>query len=353
MAKSVKMTSHKTALPPGALIHIGEKKTERIKVTLVDYNETECQEKELKNIQEAALFKDKPTVTWIAVVGLHETGILEEIGAFFDLHPLLLEDILDTGQRPKIDDYGTYFFILLKMLDYDEKTGKVITEQVSLVFGKKFVISFQEKESHLFNIVKERIRDSKGRVRKQGADYLAYVLLDAIVDNYFLIIEKLGERVEVMEEELMTDPGRSTLQGIHALKSNLIYLRRSVWPFREVINSLLRETELVTESTHRYLTDVYDHTIRIIDSIETFRDMVSGMIDIYLSSVSNKMNEVMKVLTIIATIFIPLTFITGLYGMNFADMPELKWRYGYFVTLGIMAFMGITMWAYFKKKKWF
>ena len=202
-------------------------------------------------------------------------------------------------------------------------------------------------------MVKERIRHSKGRIRKKGADYLMYVLLDAVVDNYFLIIEKLGERIELMEEELVTAPGRSTLQAIHVLKRDMIYLRRSVWPLREVINSLLRESELVTESTQRYLTDVYDHTIQVIDAVETFRDMISGMIDIYLSSVSNRMNEVMKVLTIIATIFIPLTFITGLYGMNFVDMPELKWRFGYYAVVGFMVFMGVAMWFYFKRKKWF
>ncbi|MFQ5952680.1 MAG: magnesium/cobalt transporter CorA [Candidatus Omnitrophota bacterium] len=354
MGKFIKKISKRTALPPESLIYIGEKKTEKTKITLVDYDTKQYQEKELKTIEETDLFMDKPTITWINVEGIHRVNVVKRVGDYFKLHPLLLEDVLNTEQRPKLEDFGEYSFIVLKMLDYNENKNEVITEQVSLVLSDKFVLSFQEKEIGVVNMVKERIKNPKSRLRDSGTDYLVYALLDAIVDNYFLVLEKLGERIELMEEELVTKPGSSTLHAIHGLKRDMIFLRRSVWPLREVISFLERgESPLVKDTTLRYLADVYDHTIQVIDTTETFRDMVSGMLDIYLSSISNKMNEVMKVLTIIATIFIPLTFITGLYGMNFVDMPELKWRWGYFMILGVMVFLGVAMTAYFKRKRWF
>jgi len=343
----------KVGLPPGTLVHVGERKTEKIKVTIIDYDPKNYQEKEVERIEECFPFKDKPSVTWINIDGLQEVGITEKIGVHFGIHPLVLEDILHTGQRPKAEDLGDYLFIVLKMIYHDENEDEIIGEQVSLILGQNYVISFQEREGDIFNPIRIRIRNGKGRIRKAGADYLAYTLLDAIVDQYFLVLERFGEKIESLEEELVTNPTPKTLQVIHTLKRNLILLRKSVWPLREVINALERgESPLITKPTGIYLRDVYDHTIQVIDTIETYRDMVSGMLDIYLSSLSNRMNEVMKVLTIIATIFIPLTFIAGIYGMNFKFMPELEWHWGYPVALIIMLTIVAFMVMYFRRKRW-
>ncbi len=352
MAKRIKR-SKKSGLPPGTLIHIGEKKTEKVRITLIDYDEEHFQEKEVKTIEECFPFKDKPTVTWINIDGIHNIEPIEKIGKNFNLHPLLLEDIMSTEQRPKIEEFDNHLFIILKMLSYDKKEDELKAEQVSLILGSNFVISFQESEGDVFDPARERIRTGKGRIRKTGSDYLAYTLMDAIVDNYFLILEKVGERIEDIEEELMADPTKETLQEIHKLKSDMIILRKSVWPLREVISGMERaESPLINDSTRTYLRDVYDHTIQVIDTIETFRDMLSGMLDIYLSSISNRMNEVMKVLTIIATIFIPLTFITGIYGMNFEYMPELHWQLGYPAVWLVMIAVVALMFLYFRRKRW-
>ncbi|PIV20793.1 MAG: magnesium and cobalt transport protein CorA [Deltaproteobacteria bacterium CG03_land_8_20_14_0_80_45_14] len=353
MPKPIKKRSKKAGLPPGTLVHIGEKKAETPKITIMDYDEAHFQEKETKTIEECLLFKDKPTVTWINIDGLHQVEILERLGECYGLHPLVLEDILNTDQRPKMEDYGEYLFIVLRMLNYNDKSSEIEAEQISLILGTNFVLSFQEKEGDTFNPIRERIRNSKGRIRRMGADYLSYSLLDSIVDNYFIILEKLGEKIEFLEDELVTRPTPETLQIIHHLKREMIYLRKAVWPLREVIGSLERgEPPLVKETIRVYLRDVYDHTIQVIDTIETFRDMVSGMLDIYLSSISNRLNAVMKVLTIIATIFMPLTFLAGIYGMNFKYMPELEWRWSYPVVWLIMVGIGVSMLLYFRKKKW-
>jgi len=353
MPKFIKKRSKKAGLPPGTLIHIGERKTEKIKITIMDYDETQFQVRETETLEECYPFKDRPTIIWINIDGIHEIETLEKLGDCFDLHPLTLEDILNTDQRPKIEDYGEYIFIVLKMLYPDDDTDEILAEQVSLVLGQNFVISFQEREGDIFNSVRERIRSGKGRIRKMGADYLVYSLLDSIVDNYFIILEKLGERIEFLEEKLIINPVPETINLIHKLKREMIFLRRSVWPLREVIGSIERgESSLIKGSTNIYLRDVYDHTIQVIDTIETFRDILSGMLDIYLSSVSNRLNAVMKVLTIIATIFMPLTFIAGIYGMNFKYMPELEWRLGYPVILLTMVSIGVLMLVSFRKKKW-
>ena len=353
MPKLVKKRSKKTGLPAGSNIHTGEKKTENVGMTLINYDEAQYQEGEIKKIEKCFPFKDKPFVTWLNINGIHDAEIIEKIGEYVGLHPLLLKDIMNTDHRPKIEDFGDYIFIILKMIYYNEKKNKIEIEQVSLILGINFVISFQEREGDVFNSIRERIKKGKGKMRKSGADYLAYSLIDAIVDSHFLILEGTGEKIEKMEEKLLANPTPNTLQGIHNLKKDMIFLRKSVWPLREVISCLERtESSLIEESTDIYLRDVYEHCIQVIDTIETFRDMISGMVDIYLSSISNKMNEVMKVLTIIATIFIPLTFITGVYGMNFAYMPELQWRWGYFAALFMMAVVSVFMLIYFRKKKW-
>ena len=343
----------KVGLPPGTLVHVGEKRIERTRITVIDYDQKDLEEREVKNIEECFPYKDKPTVTWINIDGLHEVDVIEKIGNHFGIHPLVLEDILHTGQRPKSEDLGDYIFTVLKMLYYDDEEEGIIGEQISVILGPGYVISFQEREGDILNPIRERIRNNKGRIRKAGADYLAYALLDAIVDHYFVILENLGEKIESLEEELVTHPTPETLPMIHKLKRIMITLRRSVWPLREVINGLERgESSLIKKSTGIYLRDVYDHTIQVIETIETYRDMVSGMLDIYLSSVSNRMNEVMKVLTIMATIFIPLTFIAGIYGMNFKYMPELEWSMGYPLSLIVMLIVAVLLVVYFRRKKW-
>lgn len=353
MPRRIKKISKSIGFAPGTLIHIGERKTEKVKITIIDYDEAQFKEKEAKTVEECFPFKDKPTVTWVNIDGLHESEIIEKIGNHFEVHPLVLEDILNTGQRPKMEDFEQYIFVVLKMLYYDEKDDEIKGEQVSLILGSNFVISFQEREGDVFNPIRERIRNAKGRIRKMGADYLMYALMDTIVDNYFVILEKVGEKIESMEEELVANPTPEKLQAIHTLKRGMIFLRKSVWPLRELISGLQRaESELIAESTQIYLRDVYDHTIQVIDTIETYRDMLSGMHDTYLSSISNRMNEVMKVLTIFASIFIPLTFIAGLYGMNFEFMPELRWRWTYPAVLIAMFGIGVYMLTYFRRKRW-
>ncbi len=343
--------SKKAGLPPGSMVHIGSKKTERVKITVMNYDRKRFGEKVIKKLRECIAYKNKKGVTWINVSGIHNTEVISEIGKCFNLHPLLLEDIVNTDQRPKMEDYGDYIFIVVKMLYHNEKG--INAEQVSMVLGQNYVISFQESEGDVFDAVRERIRNGKGKTRELGPDFLAYSLLDAIVDNYFGILEKTGEMVEGVEEALTKDPGPKTLKKIHSLKRSMIFLRRSVWPLREVINGMLRsESKLISKNTDLYLRDVYDHTIQVIDSIETSRDMLSGMTDLYLSSISNKLNEIMKVLTIIGTIFIPLTFVTGLYGMNFRYMPELESPHGYPAALLIMLLVAVIMLIYFRKKKW-
>jgi magnesium transporter len=353
LKKLVWKREKKIGLPPGTPVFVGEKKTEETKITILDYDETQFQQRDVKEVEECFPFKETPTVTWINVDGLHDVEVIEKIGKNFDMHPLILEDIVNTQQRPKMEEFEKYIFIVLKMLYYDEQTNGTQVEQVSLILGKKYVISFQEREGDIFNPIRERIRNGKGRIRKMGSDYLAYALLDAVVDHYFIILEKDGEKIEVLEDKVVTDPRPDTLHEIHKLKRDMIFLRRSVWPLRELISGLERlESSLIHKSTHIYLRDVYDHTIQVIDTLETYRDMLSGMHDTYLSSISNRMNEVMKVLTIIATIFIPLTFIAGIYGMNFEFMPELKWHWAYFSVWGVILIIAVFMLIFFRRKKW-
>ena len=343
----------KTGLPPGTVVYVGKKKIGDVKIRLIDYDETHAEEKEVKAVEETFPFKDKATITWINIDGLQKTDVIEKIGKQFDLHPLVLEDIANTNQRPKIEDFENYLFVVLKMLSYDEKTAEITAEQISFILGPSWVISFQENEGDVFDPIRERIRNAQGRIRKMGSDYLVYALMDAVVDNYFIALEKIGEKIEDIEDDLVTNPSPETLRAIHNLKRQMIVLRKSVWPLREVISRLERwESKLISKATDIYLRDVYDHTIQVIDAVETYRDMLSGMLDIYLSSVSNRMNEVMKVLTIIATIFIPLTLVAGIYGMNFKFMPELEWGWGYPMVLSIMLAISVVMLVYFRKKKW-
>jgi magnesium transporter len=345
--------SKKAGLAPGSLIHIGEERTEKPRITIIDYNRDNYQERVVENVEECFPFKEYPTVTWINIDGIHQVDIIEKLGTHFGLHPLVMEDIVHTSQRPKMEDYDSYIYVVLKMLWLGNEDAGVQAEQISIILGKNFVLSFQELEGDTFDFVRERLRNAKGRIRLMGTDYLAYALLDSIVDNYFIIIEKFGEVIEELEEELVENPEPGTLQDIHNLKKEMIYLRKSVWPLREVISGLERsESHLLEDTTFVFLKDVYDHTIQVADSIETYRDVLSGILDVYLSSISNKMNEVMKTLTIIATIFIPLTFLAGMYGMNFRYMPELDWKWGYPAVWLINILIFISMYTYFHRKNW-
>lgn len=353
-SRTFKRKQSKVGLAPGTLVHVGEKKAEKIVIRAWIYNSEKLIEKELQTVEECQDLKDQPGMNlWINVDGLDQVKIIEKLGSYFGVHPLTLEDVLNTGQRPKMEDYDSYIYTVLKEMILDEDREEIIIDQVSVILGSNYILSFQEKAGDVFDPIRERLKNPASRLRKNGVDLLAYSLIDAIVDNYFVILEHFGEKIEDLEEKLIVDPMPDTLKAIQKHKRDMITLRRSVWPLRELINSLQRtESGLIKETTQLYLRDVYDHTIQVIDSIEAFRDILSSMIDVYLSSLSNRMNDVMKVLTVIATIFIPLTFIAGVYGMNFDYMPELEWRWGYPVVMLGMALIGISMFLYFKKRRW-
>lgn len=356
MSRLLKIRTNKVGLPPGTLLHVGEERAEPVRITILDYDEDRLHEFCPTSVDQCSDFRDSPSFTWINVVGVHRPEVVEKIGNCFGIHPLVQEDIVHTEQRPKMEDFDDYIFIVLKMLttiDEPEGEDEIRSEQVSLIVGRGFVLSFQETEGDVFDPVRDRIRKSKGKIRKRGADYLAYSLIDAVVDNYFLILEEVGEDLEDLEDELLANPSSDASQQIHQMKREMIFLRKSVWPLREVISRLARgESEIFSDSTGIYLRDVYDHTVQVIEEIETFREILSGMLEIYLSSISNRMNEVMKVLTIIATIFIPLTLVAGVYGMNFDYMPELRWRYGYPAVLLFMTSAGALMLIYFRRRRW-
>ena len=341
-------------LAPGTLVHIGEKKAEKVVIRVLAYNTEKLIEKELDSVEECLEFKDQPDINlWINIDGLDRVDFIEKLGNCFNIHPLTLEDVLNTGQRPKTEDYDSYIYAVLKMIFLDTEKEKIIIDQVSIIIGPNYILSFQEKQGNVFDTVRERFENPTSRLRKNGVDYLAYSLIDAVVDNYFLTLEHLGDKIEYLDEGLVIQPGPETLKIIQKYKRDMIILRKSVWPLRELINGLQRvESDLIKKTTRVYLRDVYDHTIQIIDSIEGFQDILSSMIDIYLSSISYRMNDVRKILTVIATIFIPLTFIAGVYGMNFEYMPELKWRWGYPVVMVGMTIIGISMFVFFKKREW-
>jgi len=349
--ENLKKRVKEPGLPPGTPIYVDEQKTDRICIQIMDYDGKQFTEKTVAKIEECFPFKEKSSVTWINICGLHDVSMIQKLGDYFSLHSLVLEDVVHPGQRPKLEEFDTYLFLILRMFYFQQET--IIEEQVSLLLGENYVITFQERPGDVFNPIRERIRNGTYRISKSKADYLAYSLIDVIVDHYFVILEKLGEGIEDLEDALLSDPGQEVLHTIHRFKRKMLSLRRSVWPLREVINSLDHsESELIVQTTRIYIRDVYDHTIQVIDTIENYRDILAGMLDTYLSSVNNRMNEVMKVLTIIATIFIPLTFITGIYGMNFKYIPEIYFRWGYPAVLLVMALIAVFMLIFFRKKKW-
>jgi magnesium transporter len=355
----MKKHSKARGLTPGTVVFIGDKKLEKTQIRVIDYDREKLDERKVESVEDCFPFKEKPTITWINIDGLHEVQVIEKIGQHFEIHPLILEDIANTGQRPKLDVSDNSIFLSLKMLTMEGEASSIKREQFSFVVGTDYVISFQERIGDVFEPVRERIRKQVPRTRFMSSDYLAYALLDAVVDGYFSVLETLSERIEAIEERLLDDPGPESLESIHQLRRELVLMRKAVWPLREVIGGLERmDSKFVHSSTRIYLRDLYEHTVQVVDTVETFRDMVSGLLDIYLSSVSNRMNEVMKVLTIIATIFIPLGFLAGVYGMNFntsvsaLNMPELGWRYGYVLFWTLTFLIGGGLFLYFKRKKW-
>lgn len=344
--------SRKTGLPPGTPIHIGERKADRVRLWAIDYDQDRVEERFVDDVSVGLATPVPSGVRWVDLTGLHDLDILKEVGDIFGLHPLVVEDIANTDQRPKVEDYGDYLYIVFKMLTYDQKAG-VSSEQVSVVLGRNFVISFQEWEGDVFDPIRERIRSSKGQIRKLGSDFLVYSLLDIVVDHYFSVTEALGDEIETVSDKVLANPNPATMATIHWLRRELMFLHRAVWPLREVVSGLgKKDSGLVAETTGVYIRDLYDHTIQAMDAVEIYREMMSDLADIYLSSVSNRLNTVMKVLTIIATIFIPLTFLAGVYGMNFKHFPEIGWRWAYpsFWLLSIL--IAAVMLSLFKRKKW-
>lgn len=350
----------KPGAPPGTIEHIGERHMDEIKIYIHDYDEDHLQDLSVDKIRKALPYLDAPSKTWVQVRGLHDTDKLESIWDFFGLHPLIREDIVHTTQRPKVEVYDNCIFFVMRLLTYSTEDQKIHAEQISIVLGDNYILSFQETDIDHFKPIQERLAVKESRIRKRDADYLTYALVDTVVDYYFNVLEYFGYDIEKFEDELLQDPEDHLLEEIHKIRREIIFFRKSVWPLRDAINTAIRdESPFINNSTKIYLRDVYDHMIQVIDNVENYRDMVLGLHDMYMSYVSNRMNEVMKLLTIIATIFIPLTFIAGIYGMNFNpeagpyNMPELNWYWGYPATMGVMALIVVIMIYYFKRKGWF
>ncbi|MEX0721954.1 MAG: magnesium/cobalt transporter CorA [Balneolaceae bacterium] len=342
----------KPGLPPGTLHFVGKQKLDEVTIKLCDYDTEQLGEYDLHKIDDSKPYLDSPSKTWLNICGLHDVDKLKEIWNYFELHPLVQEDIIHTSQRPKIEQYPNHLFFVLRMISVSEGE-ELNVEQVSIVLGKNYVLSFQEDDIPIFEPVLHRLRSAAPRLRKSGPDYLAYALVDTIVDHYFKILEHIGDEIEILEDKILEDFDNSIPERIHALRRKLIFFRKSIWPMRDNLNMLLRdESPFIDEGQKIYFRDVNDHLVQIIDGLENYRDMVIGMLDMYMSQVSNKMNEVMKVLTIIATIFIPLTFIAGVYGMNFENMPELKWNWAYPALWVIMITVTAGMIYFFKRKNW-
>ncbi len=343
----------KAGLSPGTPVFLGERKQENVKIEIISYSPDRVEENRDATLEDCLRNREAGGVTWINVYGIHDVELIEALARHFRLHPLTTEDIVNANQRPKAEDFEGYLFAALRMLTYDARLNAVESENVSLVIGDGYLISFQEREGDVLDPLRERIRTGKGMVRSAKSAYLAYRIMDSVVDEYFVVIEKLGDHIEELDDLILADPDTDQMRELHRLKREILFLRKAVWPLREEIAAIEKsESKLIGSQARLYLRDLYDHTIQIIDMIETYRDIIGGMHDTFLSSLSNRMNEVMKVLTIIATIFIPLTFIAGIYGMNFEFMPELKWPAGYFLVLGLMVVIAGGMLAFFRKKRW-
>ena len=349
----------KIGMPPGSLVYMGESKENRVSISLIEYNEASFEEKKIENISDLKAIKENENVSWINVCGLTDTKTLEEIGSIFDIHPLTLEDILNVYHHPKMDEYENYLFLILKMVSYDNSKDQLDIEHLCFVMGKNYFITFQEKEGDVFDLIRDRLKSNKGRIRKLKADYLMYRLIDSIVDNYLVVLEYYNERIEDMEDDLMLIPDNIDLEPIHRIRKEIIKLRRIISPLSEIIYSFQKEkSTFIQKGTLVFLRDLYDHAKLAAETTENFRELMAGLLQMYLSSTSHRMNNIVKLLTIVSTIFIPLTFIVGVYGMNFNpetsfwNMPELHWRYGYPVIMIFMLLVAVGLILFFKKKKW-
>jgi magnesium transporter len=353
MPRFLKKSSKKAGLSPGTLVHIGERKQAVTRFTVMDYDGDRLEEQSPKDVETVFPLRDTPTTSWLNIDGVHDMAVIAKLGQHFQVHPLTLEDAVNTAQRPKFEEFDDYLYMVLKMLTWDDGAGRVCAEQVSLVLGPHFLISFQEAEGDVFEPVRERIRRGRGRIRAAGIDYLAYALIDCIVDHYFVVLEYLGDKIEALEAQLYANGGDDALNVIFRLKQEMIYLRKQIWPLRETLSRWQKaDNALVQDKNRVFFTDVYDHVLQGIEVIESLRDVLTGLQDLCVSMTGQRMNEVMKVLTIIATIFIPITFVAGIYGMNFEFMPELKWRGGYFMVWGLFGVITAVMLVYFKWRKW-
>lgn len=335
------------------LIEQEHKRSATAKVEIMSYSTKELIDDKPKNIKDIKQYISKNRVTWINIIGIHDNLLMQEIGKQYHIHALALEDIMNQNQRPILEDYDKFLQIVLKYCDYDENKKEIRIEQVSLLIGNNWVISFQEKSHKIFDSIIKRIKSGKGRIRKMGSDYLAYAILDCVVDYYFVLLEKIGEDIEELEDKITEKSRPEIIQDIFLLRRELVYLRRSVWPLRDIINNLYKtDSKFFKKQTGVFIRDLYDHTIQVMDTIEAYRDIVAGMTELHMSSMSNRMNEIMKVLTIVSTIFAPLTFIVGVYGMNLY-MPEAGWKGSYFAIWGIMSAIALLMVFFFKKRNWF
>lgn len=355
MFSGIRRSAKKAGHPPGTAIYTGARKNKTTKISVVTYNKDEVRDQEGVSFEDInAFLANKLEVTWINVEGLQNVALIQSISDRFNLHPLTVEDILNVAQRPKVEEFDDYLFVTLKVLRWRPISSTFIVKQLSLILGKDFLLSFEEFDANRFNDIREKLNDvSKQRLREQGCDYLAYRLIDAVVDEYFVVLEALGDRIEKVEERIIADPTPRNSRTIYKLKRQMLLLRKTIWPMREAISHLLHvEERLISKFTRIYLRDVYDHAMQAIDTLETFRDMLSGMLDMYLSSLTNRMNEIMKTLTIITTIFIPITAIASIYGMNFPNLPGLQSEWGYIIALLSMFIMGVGMIIYFYKKHW-
>ena len=346
-------SSVKAGLPPGTLIHVGNRVADDVKLSIIDYNSSDINQSQTTAQVDCSNYKTDNSVSWINVDGLHSIELISDLGKQFKLHNLLLEDILNTNHRPNVEAYEQHVFLTLKMLGISEKGNEVVSEQVSFVLGDNWLLSFQEQEGDLFDSVRSRLIEGKGNIRKNGADYLLYALVDTIVDNYFFVAEYFNEQTEIIEEKVLNNPDTSALQDIQRMKKMLIQFRKSISPLREAISSLQKDNlPQIKPNTNRYLRDVYEHIIQVNDSIDSQRDLLASIMDLYMSGESNKMNKTMQVLTIIATIFIPMTFVAGIYGMNFDHIPELHWANGYQMFWVLMGLIVVAMVIFFRRKKW-
>jgi magnesium transporter len=354
MFREVRKRARKAGQPPGTLVYTGDRKVTIPTITIINYNADAFHEQKGTDLDTDFLSENKTGTTWINVEGLQDIELIKKIADHYQLHPLTIEDILNNDQRPKVEEFENYIYITTKMLKWSGKTKNFRIEEFSIIIGKNYILTFQDCKTPLFDDLHERLRSTtKQRLREQGSDYLAYRLIDTIVDHYFIVLEILGNQIEKIEEKIITAPTPQNARTIYRLKHKLLILRKSIWPMREVISHLLQiSQDTISSFTHVYLRDVYDHAVQAIDTLETFRDMLSNILDIYLSSLTARMNEIMKVLTMIATVFIPITFLASVFGMNFDNMPELHWHYGYYIVLGIMLIVAVWMIFYFKRKKW-